>query len=199
MLQHVVTGFVLGFTWAAPIGPTGLLCLQASIVGGFRSGFAAGLGAATVHALYGGAALAGASMLDGLSAGESPLVRAAAAVLLFWLSARLLTPGKPSKPGRSAPTQGFPCYAAGALITLLNPFTALYFAATVPAVAGAGGAAGGPLVLLPLGIFAGSACWWLTLSGLVSGVRLRFPTGSIRRINRASGIGLLVMGLLLIV
>ena len=55
-----------------------------------------------------------------------------------------------------------------------------------------------PDMLLPLvaGVFAGSALWWLFLSGAVSLVRHRLAPGVLVWINRASGAAIMVFGIL---
>jgi threonine/homoserine/homoserine lactone efflux protein len=53
-------------------------------------------------------------------------------------------------------------------------------------------AAAGTLVL---GIFVGSALWWLTLSGAVGMLRTRFTARWMRWVNRASGVIIAGFGL----
>ena len=87
--------------------------------------------------------------------------------------------------------------AFGAGLTLTNPLTILSFAAIF---AGLGvGSAGGNYVLaglLVLGVFMGSALWWLILSGVVGAVRTKFSPSSLRWVNRVSGIIITGFGLL---
>ena len=47
-----------------------------------------------------------------------------------------------------------------------------------------------------LGVFAGSALWWLLLSGGIGLLRLRLTPGALRWINRVSGAILVVFGAL---
>jgi arginine exporter protein ArgO len=53
--------------------------------------------------------------------------------------------------------------------------------------------------VLVLGVFSGSALWWLLLSGGVSLLRGRFTPGSLRWVNRVSGIIIAGFGLLALV
>jgi threonine/homoserine/homoserine lactone efflux protein len=80
-------------------------------------------------------------------------------------------------------------------LTLTNPITILFFVAVF---AGLGLAAGNDYrsaVLLVLGVFLGSALWWLTLSGLVSLVRARLTARTLRWVNRLSGSIIVAFGL----
>ena len=55
--------FFIGLSIAAPVGPIGLLCIQRSLLGGWRIGFATGLGAATADGMYGLIGALGVSVL----------------------------------------------------------------------------------------------------------------------------------------
>lgn len=52
-------GLVLGFTIAAAVGPTALLCIRRTLAEGRLVGFASGMGVATADATYGAIAAFG--------------------------------------------------------------------------------------------------------------------------------------------
>ena len=52
-------GAVIGLTVAAPLESVGILCIRRTLTQGFGVGIVSGLGAATVHAIYGTLALYG--------------------------------------------------------------------------------------------------------------------------------------------
>jgi threonine/homoserine/homoserine lactone efflux protein len=61
------------------------------------------------------------------------------------------------------------------------------------------GSAGGNYVfagLLVLGVFLGSATWWLILSGTVGAFRTKFDLSGLRWVNRISGIIITGFGVL---
>jgi threonine/homoserine/homoserine lactone efflux protein len=82
------------------------------------------------------------------------------------------------------------------LLTLTNPTTILSFIAIFAGI-GVVGPGGGPAaaVLTVLGIFCGSALWWLTLSGLVNMIRAKFTPRMMRLVNYLSGAILLAFAL----
>jgi threonine/homoserine/homoserine lactone efflux protein len=108
---------------------------------------------------------------------------------------------KPSNQSASAGGRGLvAAYASTFLLTLTNPMTILAFVAIFAAlgVAGAGGSylsAG----LLVLGVFLGSALWWLALSSGVSRLGRTFSADGLRWVNRISGTIILAFGLLALV
>jgi threonine/homoserine/homoserine lactone efflux protein len=80
-------------------------------------------------------------------------------------------------------------YASTFALTLTNPATILSFAAIF---AGLGlaqtGSSYASATILVLGVFLGSAMWWLLLSGGVSLMRTRFTPNRLRWVNRLSGV-----------
>jgi threonine/homoserine/homoserine lactone efflux protein len=73
------------------------------------------------------------------------------------------------------------------LLTLTNPLTILSFAAIFAGLGLIESAGYVLAAVLVLGVFSGSALWWLLLSGGVSLFRSRIGLGTLRWANRASG------------
>lgn len=94
----------------------------------------------------------------------------------------------------------FGMYASTFLLTLTNPLTILSFAA-IYAGLGLASQAGDYLsaAVLVLGVFLGSAGWWLLLSGGVSLLRGRITPSALRWVNRISGAIILGFGLVVLV
>jgi threonine/homoserine/homoserine lactone efflux protein len=193
----LLKGLVIGFSIAAPVGPIGVLCIRRTLADGRAVGFAAGLGAATADALYGAVAGFGLTAVSGLLVAQQGLLRAVGGLFLCWLGARafLARPAAESAPVRGTGLPG--AWASTFLLTVTNPMTILSFAAVF---AGLGvGAAGSDFVAaatLVLGVFAGSALWWLLLSGVVGVLRQRVTPRGLRWVNRASGAIIAGFGLL---
>jgi threonine/homoserine/homoserine lactone efflux protein len=187
-------GLGVGFSIAAPVGPIGVLCIRRSLSGGWPLGFATGMGAATADMVYGLVAAIGLTAVTELLVGaRQPLQFAggAALILLGLITLRAETPAD----GADAPSRGLAAaYATTFLLTLANPATILSFAAVM---AGLGAMrASGETGALVAGVFAGSALWWLMLSGAVSLVRHRLAPTVLAWINRASGAAIMIFGIL---
>ena len=65
MPTEFISGLGLGMAVAVPIGPMAVLCMGRTIQSGPMAGFATGLGAATVHGLFGSLAAVGFGMAHG--------------------------------------------------------------------------------------------------------------------------------------
>jgi threonine/homoserine/homoserine lactone efflux protein len=193
-LGFFLKGAALGFSIAAPVGPIGVLCIRRSLADGALKGFTAGLGAATADAAYG--CVAG----FGLTAVSHFLVRHQAAfglvggLFLCYLGVRTFV----SKPAQAAAAAGAgfaSVYGSTLLLTLANPATILSFAAAFSAFGLGASADYVAASALVLGVFLGSAAWWLVLSGGVGLLRSRVTSAWMRAVNRVSGVVLVALGI----
>lgn len=99
-------------------------------------------------------------------------------------------------PAPTAPAANLGAAFAGTFaLTLSNPATILSFVAIFASLAGPAhahsSAAAGWMVL---GVFVGSALWWLLLSSAVSHLRHRLSPRAMRNLKRASGALLVAFG-----
>ncbi|MCL6450785.1 MAG: LysE family translocator [Acetobacteraceae bacterium] len=198
----LLTGFILGFSIAAPVGPIGVLCIRRTLAEGMACGLASGLGAATADAAYGSIAGFGLVSVARFLVGHQAWLRFPGGAFLCYLGARafLARPAPPAAPGTSSSRASrrrlTGAYASTLLLTLSNPLTIVSFAAAFSGLGlAAPGTARGSAALLVAGVFSGSALWWLALSGATSLLRSRLTARALRWVNRVSGLIILGFGL----
>ncbi len=192
----LLKGIVLGFSIAAPVGPICVLCIRRTLADGRATGFVTGLGAATADMCYGAVAAFGLTAVSGFLGQQQDAVRLVGGLFLLYLGARTLL-AKPATQAASARHGGMlAAYGSTVFLTLTNPTTILSFVAIFAGLGVAGGAGGfGSAGLLVLGVFCGSALWWLILSSGVSLVRTRITPHVLRWVNIVSGTLLVGFGL----
>ena len=192
---------LIGLSIAAPVGPIGALCIRRTLTEGRLAGLLTGLGAATADGCYGAIVGFGLTIVSGALLAQERWLRLVGGLFLLYLGARTLLarPASPA-PGTDSPTGptrgGLAAtYASTALLTLANPLTILSFAGIF---AGLGPAAlrgsGGPIPTI-LGVFLGSALWWLFLVGLVGAIRTRLGPRALRGIGALSGLVIVAFGI----
>jgi threonine/homoserine/homoserine lactone efflux protein len=188
-------GLVIGFSIAAPVGPIGILCIRRTLTEGRTSGFLSGLGAATADALYGCIAGFGLTVISAFLVEQRFWIQLIGGVFLLALGVKTLRSAPAEQAAAASGTGLTASYASTFLLTLTNPMTILSFAGIFAAlgVAETGGDVSAA-ALLVLGVFVGSAAWWLLLSGGVGLLREKLSTGVLRWTNRLSGVILLVFG-----
>ena len=103
---------------------------------------------------------------------------------LAWTTAHEEPHDPATAPGRRGGLAG--AYLSILGLTLTNPMTILSFGALFAGLGVTSGDASGA-ALITLGVFLGSAAWWVALTSIVAMVRHRVTTVWIRRINVASG------------
>lgn len=195
---------MIGFSIAAPVGPIGVLVIRRTLDRGRAFGLVSGLGAASADAVYGCIAAFGLTAISNLLIAQQDWLRIFGGAFLLYLGIRTLL-SKPANPdvevteGETGQALGFlGAYGSIFLLTITNPLTILSFAAVFASLGtGTDGALGGAVTVV-LGVFAGSALWWLTLSVGVSLLRRWVNASILVWVNRASGLILASAGLLAI-
>lgn len=183
----------LGLLLAVPLGPIGLLCLRRSLSLGVAAGLAVGMGAATADAIYAGvAAFALGAVAPYIE--DSAWFAAGGGIVLIAIGLHdIVHRGAPA----AAPTlRGHAgAFAGTVLLTLANPATVLTFGAVIIG-----------LGLVPelasifersvfvVGVFLGSAIWWVVLSTAAARLGERLPPAAIRWTRRGAGAALIGFG-----
>ena len=191
--ELLLKSLVLGLSIAAPVGPIGILCIRRSLVDGRIAGLICGLGAASADALYGAV---GAFALNGISTwlvrGRLWMTLAGSAFLLY-LGGRIFRSDPPETTATST-ASATGAYVSTFALTLANPLTILSFAAAFAGM-GAGVVGYGGVVTMLVGVFVGSAIWWLMLTTVAGTARGRLSPPFFVAINRVSGALLMGFGL----
>jgi threonine/homoserine/homoserine lactone efflux protein len=190
-------GLIIGFSIAAPVGPIGILCIRRTLSEGRASGFLSGLGAATADALYGCVAGFGLTVISSFLVDQRFWIQLVGGLFLLALGIRTLRSAPAERPASASGTGLAGSYLSTLFLTLTNPMTIISFAGIFAALGVAKtGAELAAAVWLVLGVFIGSAAWWLVLSGGVGLMRERLSTRILRWTNRLSGGVLVIFGLI---
>ena len=198
--QTLLSGLIIGFSIAAPVGPIGVLCIRRTLAEGRLHGLVSGLGAATADAVYGCIAAFGLAFISNLLVQQQVWLRVVGGAFLCFLGVRTIL-AKPSEKTQTGKKTGIAsAYGSTFLLTLTNPVTIISFAAVFASL-GLGNTAGdyGSAALLVFSVFVGSASWWLILSGAVSLFRTRVTPKVLLWINRFSGAIILGFGVVALV
>jgi len=187
-LKSLAFGFVL----AAAVGPMWVLCLRRTLAHGRLAGLASGMGIAVADGLYGAVAAFGLTAVAGVLLGHSLWLGLLGAAFLVYLGIRSLV-SAPVVPDTRA---GKPASIVSAFIstlglTLANPPTILAFAAIFAGLGLGQHANYGAAGLVTLGVFLGSASWWLILAAGAGALHGRLTPRFMRAINVVSGIFIL--------
>ena len=183
-----IRGIIIGFAIAAPVGPIGVLCVQRTINRGTSFGFVSGLGAATADACYGIVAAFSVAAVFNFLSDHKTWFSLAGGLYLGYLGIKAIRSVPENRVEASNAMGRLRAYLSIFFLTLTNPMTIFSFAA-VFAGFGFGNTAGNYLnaVILVIGVFCGSAMWWLTLSATTGLIRHKFTATHLRWINRISG------------
>jgi threonine/homoserine/homoserine lactone efflux protein len=206
----IISGWMIGLIAAIPIGPVNLICIRRTLQCGWRYGFVSGLGAALGDGLFASVTGFGLTAIAQLIEGYSTILQIVGGVFLLGIGIRTFTAppplrlgetygpfqegvaacnGKNGKNGQNnGPTSKARGMASTFALTITNPATLFFFTAWFASL---GGLADNPSFFaaarVVLGVFLGSATWWLLLTGFVGKLHARINDRVVRRINEASG------------
>lgn len=191
----LLEGMVLGFAIAAPVGPIGLLCVKRTLEHGPGIGFATGLGAAVADTFYGAVAAFSLTAIIAFVTGYESLFRLCGGGFMLAVAWRAVRAGL-AQPARARDASTWiAAFGTGVALTITNPVTIFAFVA-VFAGFGLGGQLGDEIdaATIVLGVFLGSAAWWLLLSSGIAYVRHRIDEPLLLKINRTAAAGLALFG-----
>jgi threonine/homoserine/homoserine lactone efflux protein len=195
-ISFFLKGLIIGFSIAAPVGPIGVLCIRRTLAQGRTSGLISGLGAATADAIYGCIAALGLTFISSLLINQQIWLRLICGVFLCYLGLKNFLSQPIQKPANTQENNLVSAYASTFFLTLANPMTILSFSAVF---AGLGViSTSGNYVLamvLVLGVFIGSALWWLLLCAGISLFQTKLTPRRLQWVNRISGVMITMFGL----
>ncbi len=192
-IHLLLRGVLLGFAIAAPVGPIGVLCIRRTLAFGRITGLVTGLGAATADMCYGAVAAFGLAAVSSLLISQQHWIRLIGGAFLCYLGVTTIL-ARPAAAAASARSGGLAAaYASTLALTLTNPLTILSFAAIFAGL-GFTSTSYVSAALLVLGVFLGSALWWLLLSTGIGLLRQRLDLAALRWVNRLSGMMILGFG-----
>ena len=186
----LLKGIAIGFAIAAPVGPIGVLCIRRTLSDGRFIGFVSGLGAATADMCYGAVSAFGLTLIQGILIGWQYWLHILGGLFLIYLGTRTFLAHPVRNAALSSSSRGLiPAYLSTLGLTLTNPATIISFTLVFTGL-NLGQTHGDYLSasLLVLGVFLGSATWWLTLSGMIGIFRERFTPAWMIWVNRLAGI-----------
>src|SRR5687768_8670817 len=129
MAWFFLKGLALGFVFAAPVGPVGLLCMRRSLSLGQRHGFLTGLGAATADAFYGAIAAFGITWISSWLLRYQSTLQIFGALVLSWIALSILKNKSSSSSLAVECSSELKSYLSTVLITMTHPAAIFSFLA----------------------------------------------------------------------
>lgn len=199
-LYFLGKGIAIGFAIAAPVGPIGILCIRRSLASGWLAGFISGLGAATADGIYGCIAGFGLTIIANFLVSQQFIIRLVGGIFLCYLGVKTFLSSTNQEAAKTGEIKNFiGNYFSTFFLTVTNPITIFAF---LVIFAGLGIAKAGDSFhtgLLVLGVFLGSALWWLFLAFIASCLRHRLNSSVLQWINWIAGVIIIAFGLVALV
>ena len=185
-------GLLFGFLLAATVGPMWVLCFRRTIAQGPLAGFVSGMGIAAADGIYGAVAAFGLTAISGFLLQHSYWIGLVGGIFLLYLGIKclLVDPVEIQENGQEK-TSLAKAFLSTLGLTLANPPTILAFVAIFAALGLASNTDYSAASLVVLGVFLGSASWWILLALGAGWLRARIGPKLFRTINIVSGVTIL--------
>jgi threonine/homoserine/homoserine lactone efflux protein len=183
-------GLAFGFLLAATVGPMWVLCFRRTVEQGALAGLASGMGIAVADGLYGAVAAFGLTAISGFLLGQSFWIGMIGSAFLLYLGMKTLFARPTIEQTKLNPTGLLKGFFSTLGLTLANPPTILAFVAIFAGL-GLVSSDYGTAALVVLGVFLGSASWWVILAAGAGWLRGRIGPALFRAVNIVSGLSIL--------
>lgn len=195
-IHFLIKGIILGFSIAAPVGPIGIICIRKTLQYGRLAGFFSGLGAATADTLFGVISAFGLTLVSNFLVAERLWLHLIGGLFLLGLGAKTFL-AKPMETGKEISHKTFlGDFISTFFLTLANPLTIFSFIAIFAGLGLSDHRGSAPILIL--GVFLGSALWWLILSEGITFFRKKISHQMMIWVNRIAGIVIASLGVLAI-
>jgi threonine/homoserine/homoserine lactone efflux protein len=190
-------GTGIGFLVAAAIGPIAMLCIRTTLERGRLAGMSAGMGVAVADTIFAAIGAYGISFIGAALASNESLFKLIGGLVLiaFGIYLGRKPPNAATEDNREVPKSLVADFAMTLVLTLANPMTILSFAGLFAGVSGLRGFEFNAVPALLVGVFAGSAVWWLILAVVIGRIRHRIDAITMLWINRGSAAAIIAFGL----
>jgi threonine/homoserine/homoserine lactone efflux protein len=183
-------GLAFGFILAASVGPMWVLCLRRTLAYGAAAGLASGMGIAVADGLYGAVAAFGLTAISGFLMSQSFWIGVVGTAFLIYLGLKTVMSKPENIQADDKPQSAATAFLTTLGLTLANPPTILAFVAIFAGL-GLVSSSYAAAALITLGVFLGSASWWLVLALGAGALRARIGPRLMRSINLVSGLSIL--------
>lgn len=187
-MELFLKGLMIGFSIAMPVGPIGLLCIRNVLTFGILCGLVTGLGAAFADAIYGAMAGFGVTAISTFLESNGTYLKIAGALFLCYLGISTFLAKASDASNEEATLTHSRAFLATFFLTLTNPMTIISFAGVYAGlgIGNENSSINGALITT-LGVFLGSAAWWIILSLTASFFNEKMGSRSSVCLNKFSG------------
>lgn len=196
LVSLLLKGMLIGFSIAMPVGPIGMLCIRNSLSWGSRFGLVTGLGAAAADTFYGGLAGFGLAAVTTILISYKMVLQIFGGLFLCYLGLQTMRVQATSDRKNFVPTTLPRVFLTTFFLTLTNPMTILSFIGIYAGLGvGLDDNSFNASLVLTLGVFLGSALWWMLLSKGAALFKNKINSNKTKWLNRISGSILLGFGI----
>lgn len=196
MVYYIIKGILIGVLVSAPLGPSGVLCIQRTLSKGRLYGFVTGLGVAISDLLYAMITGFGMSFVTSFVESNQLLLQIAGSLVMFGFGLYLFwnNPLKTLKNSTEEKDSYVQQFVTGFLLTFSNVFIIFLFIGLFARFGYIQAEATFFMHTLSiLLILAGAVLWWFVVTYLISKVKERYNIRNLFFVNKITGTIILII------
>lgn len=200
MIPYILSllfGALIGFASAVPVGPTGIICIQRTILKNRFAGLMTGFGAAMADGVFAVIGAFGITIIIDFIKEQNMFFRIVGALILIVLGIlSYRSKPKPHTAKEDGALTDIQHFVSGFILTITNPLTAVFFLlsfasfGTKVQVDSSGIAS-----TLVLGVIIGACAWWFLLTYIADMFGHKIHEGALNKVSKWFGIIILFFGL----
>lgn len=186
-------GLIIGFIYAAPVGPIGVLCIRRTLTQGLSSGLISGMGCATATSLY--SSLIGLSMssITQLLSAYQFWLRLLSSSFLCYLGSKIFLTKLINSTYSTKSRRYLTSYWSTFALVFTDPNFPFFLIALAKDFSFQSNYDN--IKVFSLGVFWGEALWWLILCGVCRMLQSHLNPRILQWLNRLSGGAIFGFGL----
>lgn len=193
--MHIIfLSIIIGLALAMPVGPVTIEMTRRTLRFGCLQGILIGIGASSADVIYMIVMIWGAMQFlhDQLLL---KIIGCIGSLILCWFAYQAITHKIEKREGIAKPYSLMHCYSSGFLIAALSPFNILFWGSMTAQIATITHGHQYGIILAALGLFIGTALWFVSLNLTLHITRHRLSDVVVLWLNRIGGIMLFVFAL----
>lgn len=195
MESYLLRGICIGLLFGLPVGAVGALTVQRTLAYGPRMGIITGLGSSAADCLYAIVGAFGLTFISDFLMRNQVIINIIGGGFVLVLGVQMFLRKPEAAPAEHGSRGKLRMFASSFAIGITNPAAVLtfLFAFSWFGIAGPLRMESGAFVVL--GVFVGTLCWWVALSGCAAALRRRLGERAFVHMNRLFGSVLVMFGI----
>lgn len=196
----LLKGFIIGIIFGIPVGAVGALTIQRTLNFGFFTGILSGLGSSAADSFYAFIGAFGITVISDFFLDNKLIINIIGSIMLFYMGIKLLTTKNiQENNSKLQKSNNLKILLSSFAVGFTNPAAILSFLFAFSYFGAANQINLNNGIFIVLGVFIGTALWWLVIVSAFSLLKNKIKSNSIIVLNKCFGIIIIVFSFIILI